>query len=476
MLRRLSFDLTGLPPTIEQLDTFLDDKSDNAWEKAINRLLESEHYGERMASDWLDVARYSDTFGFQVDRERRVWPWRDWVIKAFNENMPYDQFVSWQLAGDMLPDATEEQILATTFNRLHSQKVEGGSTPEEFRVEYVADRTHTFATAFLGLTMECSRCHDHKYDPITQSEYYQLFAYFNNIDEAGLYSYFTNSTPTPTLLLSNDQQKQQQAENAESISNLESELAKTISEQTQAFEEWLTQRPNDVAIADQVLHMSFDDFKSGANKAIEGVSNTGVQLSGDDAVGTSVGNFSRNQPFSLSLWISTPEVMERAVVLHRSRAWTDSASRGYQLLFEEGKLSFSLIHFWPGNAIRVMTDDVLPVDQWFHLAVTYDGSSRADGVTIYLNGERAPSHVVRDNLYKNITGSGGDNIALGQRFRDKGFAGGSVDELFVFQREIEALEVKQVYDGKSLEDLLALPVDEVKGCLLYTSPSPRDRG
>ena len=463
LLRRLSFDLTGLPPTIEQLDAFLDDKSDNAWEKAINRLLKSEHYGERMASDWLDVARYSDTFGFQVDRERRVWPWRDWVIKAFNENMPYDQFVSWQLAGDMLPDATEEQILATTFNRLHSQKVEGGSTPEEFRVEYVADRTHTFATAFLGLTMECSRCHDHKYDPITQSEYYQLFAYFNNIDEAGLYSYFTNSTPTPTLLLSNDQQKQQQAENAESISNLESELAKTISEQTQAFEEWLTQRPNDVAIADQVLHMSFDDFKSGANKAIEGVSNTGVQLSGDDAVGTSVGNFSRNQPFSLSLWISTPEVMERAVVLHRSRAWTDSASRGYQLLFEEGKLSFSLIHFWPGNAIRVMTDDVLPIDQWFHLTVTYDGSSRADGVTIYLNGEQASSHVVRDNLYKNITGSGGDNIALGQRFRDKGFAGGSVDELFVFQREIEALEVKQVYDGKSLEDLLALPVDEVKG-------------
>lgn len=461
LLRRLSFDLTGLPPTIEQLDAFLSDSGEQAWEHAIDRLLESEHYGERMASDWLDLARYADTFGFQVDRERRVWPWRDWVINAFNENMPYDQFVTWQLAGDLIPNATDESKMATTFNRLHSQKVEGGSTPEEFRVEYVADRTHTFATAFLGLTMECSRCHDHKYDPITQSEYYQLFAYFNNIDEAGLYSYFTNSTPTPTMLLFNDDQKKQVAENLKSIESLEHEYSKTASEQDAAFEQWLAERPEEVAIADQVLHMSFDDFQSGANKAIEGVVNGGVQLSGDDAVGTSVGNFTRNQPFSFALWINSPDSKERSVVLHRSRAWTDSASRGYQLLFEDGKLSFSLIHFWPGNALRVMTDEVLPVDEWFHLAVTYDGSSKAEGVTIYVNGEAAKSQIVRDNLYKNITGSGGDNIALGQRFRDKGFAGGGVDELYVFQREIVPLEVKQVIDGESLTNLMKQPADQL---------------
>ena len=148
-----------------------------------------------MAAEWLDIARYSDSYGYQVDRDRHVWPYRDWVVRAFNSNMPYDQFVTWQLAGDLVPKPTRDSRLATTFNRLHSQKVEGGSTPEEFRVEYVADRNHTFAMAFLGLTLECARCHQHKFDPIAQEEYYQFFAFFNNIDESGVYSYFTSSVP-----------------------------------------------------------------------------------------------------------------------------------------------------------------------------------------------------------------------------------------------------------------------------------------
>ena len=151
--------------------------------------------------DWLDLARYADTYGYQADVERDMSPWRDWVIRAFNQNLPYDQFLTWQLAGDLLPDATDEQRLATAFNRLHRQTNEGGSIEEEFRIEYVADRVHTFGTAFLGLTLECARCHDHKFDPITQRDYYALGAFFNNIDESGLYSHFTNATPTPTLLL-----------------------------------------------------------------------------------------------------------------------------------------------------------------------------------------------------------------------------------------------------------------------------------
>ena len=207
LIRRVTFDLTGLPPTLEQIDAFLADKSDKAFDKVVDRLLESPAFGERMAAEWLDIARYSDSYGYQVDRDRHVWPYRDWVVRAFNSNMPYDQFVTWQLAGDLVPKPTRDSRLATTFNRLHSQKVEGGSTPEEFRVEYVADRNHTFAMAFLGLTLECARCHQHKFDPIAQEEYYQFFAFFNNIDESGVYSYFTSSVPTPTLLLSNDKQK-----------------------------------------------------------------------------------------------------------------------------------------------------------------------------------------------------------------------------------------------------------------------------
>ena len=154
-----------------------------------------------MAMDWLDLARYADTYGYQADVERDMSPYRDWVIGAFNRNLPFDQFLTWQLAGDLLPNATREQRIATAFNRLHRQTNEGGSIEEEFRTEYVVDRVNTFGTSMLGLTLECARCHDHKFDPITQRDYYSLFAFFNNIDESGLYSHFTNATPSPSLLL-----------------------------------------------------------------------------------------------------------------------------------------------------------------------------------------------------------------------------------------------------------------------------------
>ena len=177
-LRRVTFDLTGLPPTLEEIDQFLADKSADAYEKVVDRLLNSTAYAERMTAEWLDVARYADTYGYQVDRPREVWPWRDWVIRAFGQNLGYDQFITWQLAGDLLPNPSRDQIIATAFNRLHSQKVEGGSVEEEFRIEYIADRVHTVGTAFLGLTLECTRCHDHKYDPLTMKDYYSLSAFF----------------------------------------------------------------------------------------------------------------------------------------------------------------------------------------------------------------------------------------------------------------------------------------------------------
>ena len=186
MLRRLTFDLTGLPPSLEELDAFLKDTSFLVYEKVVDRLLTTDAYAEHMTTFWLDLARYADTHGYQDDLERIMFPWRDWVIHAFKKNMPYDEFVKWQLAGDLLPDATREQIIATAFNRNHKITQEGGVIPEEYRVEYVADRTQTFGTAFLGLTVECARCHDHKYDPFTQKDFYSLFSFFNNVPEEGL--------------------------------------------------------------------------------------------------------------------------------------------------------------------------------------------------------------------------------------------------------------------------------------------------
>ena len=440
-IRRATFTLTGLPPTIEEIDAFIDDQSDDAFEKVVDRLLASSAYGERMTADWLDVARYSDTYGYQVDRDRFVWPWRDWVIDAFNDNMPYDQFVTEQIAGDLLPNPDRSQILATTFNRLHPQKVEGGSVPEEFRIEYVADRAQTVATAFLGLTMECCRCHSHKYDPIQHREYYELTAFFDNIDEAGLYSYFTDAIPTPTLTLPTEEEEKRLQLLQQKVRESASAFAASLKDAEDGHQSIdLTS----AEFAEAIFAEEFENKPSGRNTQTEGVAGFGIRLTGDDAFDTKVGNFSRSEAFSVSLWLNAPVNFERAVVFHRSRAWTDAASRGYQLLIEDGKLSWSLIHFWPGNAIRIVTTDAIPVDKWTHVTVTYDGSSKANGLKIFVDGKKASSSVVRDDLSKNITGGGGDSLQVGERFRDFGFKNGVVDRLKVFDVELTPLEIKRL--------------------------------
>ena len=201
LIRRLYFDLIGLPPSVEEVDDFINDNSEDSYLNLVDRLLDSKSYGERMASIWMDVARYGDSHGYQDDLERVMWPWRDWVIHAYNSNLPYDEFITWQLAGDLIPNATKEQIIATGFNRNHKITQEGGVIPEEYRTEYVADRTNTTSKMMLGLTMECARCHSHKYDEISHDEYYGMFSYFNNIDEEGLITY-QDKAPKPNITVS----------------------------------------------------------------------------------------------------------------------------------------------------------------------------------------------------------------------------------------------------------------------------------
>ena len=477
-LRRVTFDITGLPPTLPELNTFLSDKEPEASKKVVARLLASDAYAERMTSEWLDVARYSDTYGYQVDRDRFVWPWRDWVIKAFRKNMPYHQFITEQLAGDLLPEATREQIQATTFNRLHPQKVEGGSVPEEFRIEYVADRLHTFGTAFLGLTFECSRCHDHKYDPITMKDYYSLSSFFANIDEAGLYSYFTPSIPTPTLLLASDAQDTQIAEKNTAIKQARQAASHESDKADEAFEAWLRNRPEEFQWTGLQAHVPFDDRAGGNlpdrvrkdkpaktggnNKSVEGIRGQGLQLSGDDSVHVQgAGAFRRTQPFSIGIWINTPEQYERSVIWRRSKAWTDAGSRGYELLLLDGRLSVALIHFDPGNSIRVTAREPLPANAWHHVTVTYDGSSSAGGLRLWLDGKPLASELVRDKLTKNIEGGGDPDLRLGERFRDVGFKQGKVDELHVFTRELTAIEVAHLHDGESLAKALRVPFESI---------------
>ena len=509
LIRRLSFDLTGLPPSLPEIDAFRSDRSPDALPKLVDRLLASPRYGERMATDWLDVARYADSYGFQVDRERDMWPWRDWVIKSFNANLRWDQFVTEQLAGDLLPNATDDQILATAFNRLHAQETEGGSIEEEYRINYVNDRVTTFGTAFLGLTLECARCHDHKFDPIPQKDFYALAAFFQNIDEAGLYSFFTQSAPTPAMWVPNTLHHEKFTAATAAVKSAETALAALRDSRRDAFNTWLAQQiaASPTTISGEIARFDFDvrdttplppkpipathknkaaapatpsattpvtppaetvpseeksanlarfanshdpdNYASTAkeNESVPGRPGAGsaIRLSGDHAVQTKIGNFHRHEPFTISLWIQSPDVKERAIVLHRSRAWTDAGSRGYELLIEDGRPRWSLIHFWPGDAISIRATDPLPINEWVQLTVINDGSSRAAGLRLFINGQPASTEIIRDHLTKDITGGGGDTIALGERFRDRGFKGGLVDDLRVFSRALTSSEVRTVY-------------------------------
>ena len=472
LLRRVTFDLTGLPPTLEAQADFLADERPDAYEHVVDRLLASSAFGERMAVDWLDLARYADTYGYQSDVDRAVWPYRDWVIDAFNRNLPYDDFAVWQLAGDLLPEPTREQRLATAFNRLHRQTNEGGSVEEEFRVEYVADRVHTFGTTFLGLTTECARCHTHKFDPITHDEYYGLFAFFDDIDESGLYSHFTNATPTPTLLLDPPDATTRIAELRRAIAATEASLGTVTDDDRAAFDAWFETRSDrglaslDIpglvgdfpldAIVDGGLENSVDAELSGrvagAPIIVDGAIGSGIRLDGENNLHfPGIAAFSRFEPFSIALWIRIERTVDRAVVLHRSRAWTDAGSQGYQFLLESGRPSWSLIHFWPGNAISIRGSAALPEGRWIQIGLVYDGSSRADGLGLFVDGSPVEVDVIRDRLTKSITGGGPGAMTIGQRFRDRGFKGGSVDHLQVFDRALTPIEWRALHGGSTLD-------------------------
>lgn len=458
-LRRVSFDLTGLPPALKAIDDFLADKSgEKAYVKVVDRLLASDAYGERMATDWLDSARYADTFGYQADRLMHVWPWRDWVIRAFNDNLPYDQFVLWQTAGDLLPDPTLDQRLATTFNRLNRQTSEGGSINEEFRIKYVSDRTETNGTAFLGITIGCAKCHDHKFDPWTQQGYFEMSAFFNNIDESGLYSHFTETAPTPTLLLYSGDQEAQHKALLKRVSDGEKNLQAVALAGKKRFVAWESggsqgqvELPKAV-IPKAQLELTFDGGKKikGA-EIVEGKKGKAPQFSGDDpyVVGKEkTGVFQRTDEFSFSLWLKPSTFKSRQVIFHRSRAAEDSAFRGYELMLYAGKPTFSLIHFWPGNALRVQMNKALPLNVWTHLTVTYDGSSHASGVKVFQNGQAVKLDVLQDKLTRDIdhrkewgdTEVGKNRLKLAGRFRDIGFAGGAIDDFRVFDRELSPVE------------------------------------
>ncbi len=469
-MRRVSYTLTGLPPTQPEIDSFLADKSPTARETVVDRLLASPRYGEHMATPWLDVARYADSFGYQADVQTNAWPYRDWVINALNRNMPFDEFVIEQLAGDLLPNATRDQKLATAFNRIHRKTNEGGSVPEEFRQDGISDRVHTIGTAFMALTFECARCHDHKYDPITAKDYYSLGAFFNSIDEFGLIQGGSDRgevLPQPALQLPTPQQEKNLAALKQTITTAEAALAQHLAEPIDASPQVTAANfpsPDLVALyhLDEASGNSLKNevdpkqsAKVGGNKLVPGKSGNAILADGDSI--TSLPDFGithADQPFSISFWLKTAEAQPHAVVFSNTTSF-DVPFSGYDLLLEDGHLIWSLARERPGCAASISSVKTIPLGEWTHIAVTNDGSRKAAELKIFINGEAAETTVVFDNLTRDFFIDGGLNFAA--RGRDIGLRGAMIDEISIYRRAISALEIASLHAGKPISEIAATP-------------------
>jgi hypothetical protein len=488
LLRRLYLDLTGLPPSLKELDAFLQDKSADAFEKRVDQLLKSPHFGEKMATDWLDIARFADSHGYTVDRIRDMSPYRDWVIKAFNQNMPYDKFIHYQLAGDLMPKPSKDMLIATAFNRNHQQNTEGGIVEEEFQTEYVMDRTNTFGDAFMALSVGCARCHDHKYDPISQKNYYELFSFFNNVREAGQISY-NDDMPTPTMLLPTQEKEEILAFIQEKIHLKEKELFALKGQNMPAFETWLNQG-NHQKLGEkrlpQVGLKGYYDFEKGLVNEVDSTAKAEMKhesgQKGDlplfekDAKGNhltldgdvyldlnTVGVFRKSQPFTVAISAYIPKELKEGVILHKSNAERLYNFKGFHLYLRDGKLEITMAHTAPSNAITKLSVQEAPRNQWIHLALTYDGSSSAKGFLLFLNGEELAMETEIDQLYKDIIfhSKSEPAIQVGAWWRGLGFKGGKVDDLMVYNRALIPQEIKILAQKTHWESIVSKPIAQL---------------
>ncbi len=469
-LRRVSYDLTGLPPTPKEAEEFFTDESSSAYETVVDRLLRSKRFGERLAVPWLDAARYADSYGYQSDQMSPTWPYRDWVVNAWNNNMPYDRFLQEQVAGDLLPQPNRQQRLATAFNRLHRQTNEGGSIEEEWRQEYIADRVHTFGTVFLGLTFECTRCHDHKYDPLTMRDYYSLSSFFNNIDEAGLYNDAAR-VPTPSVLLPTPEEEKAMSTTEEALRLASAKTEQAVEHAEPAFQEWLQGKDIKAEIPGLIAHFSLDQLVTnqfpnltrptnvssvlGPNSSTSGKFGQAVQFTGDNELSfpESAGSLQPWDRYSVVFWLNLPRSLTNAIIFHRTEG-TDVGFHGTELSLDQGKLFFVIKRFWPGNALAVRTLENLPLDQWVQVGVSYDGSGHAAGMALSINGRIAPTERLRDHLFKSPQ-NGGSGLSFGARFRSFGLKEGKMDDLRVYSRALAPIEFEQLFDGTALQNAIA---------------------
>ena len=452
LIRRVSLDLTGVPPTLAEVDSFVADVSPDAYENVVDRLLSSPGYAERMAIRWLDAARYADTNGYQTDAARDMWRWRDWVIDAFAANKPFDEFTIEQIAGDMLPDAKLSQIVATGFNRNHRGNGEGGIVDAEYAVEYVVDRIDTTATVWMGLTLGCARCHDHKYDPVTQTEYYELFAYFNNVPERGKAFKYGNSPPFIKAPTRDQEQRltELDRELASLVKQRDALLGSGASNQVQWQARLADRRSDWVDPMDLVL--AFPPGATGPDPAEHDVDESGFAEFGDRA------DFSFYDRFSATAWIR-PQDPNGAIISktgHVAGEDNTQSNPGWGFYLVDGKLQVNLVNRWLDDCLRIESQDPIPLGEWLHVGFTYDGTRLASGLRIYVNGRSVELNVIRDEMNQEIKSKEPLRVGrgLGLDYR------GRIRRLLLYERALTAREVEVLAVDHSLDEIARMPTAE----------------
>ena len=493
LVRRVTLDLTGLPPTPSEVSAFLNDRSPNAYEKVVDRLLSSRRYGETIAWQWLEAARYADTNGYQSDGARNMWRWRDWVIDAYNRNMPFNEFTIEQLAGEMLPHANPNQIIATGFNRNHRTSAEGGIIDEEFRVAYVVDRVDTTSSVWLGLTVGCARCHDHKFDPILQKEYYQLFAYFNNVPEKGLVYNFGNEepyvkAPTPEQQAKLKDLDSRLAAQQASYASLEPEIARS----QRAWERWVkSSHVPDWNVSDGlILHFPLDgdlrestgvyERRNSFNRQPPGAESTAkpndplqpVVLGGTDGNlpfvpgkvgkaasfdghryvnGGKVLSFNYLDPVTFAAWIY-PTAANGAIL--SSVEDVDQGS-GYGLYLRDSKLTYHFTMRWTDLGMRLEGKQPLTLNQWHHVTFTYDGKRKPSGARFYVDGIPQETKV----LFSEMSWPLGDpqpfRIGAGEGPEDRFH--GAIEDVRIYNRALSAEEAAGLPVLESVSEIASIP-------------------
>jgi hypothetical protein len=478
LARRASLDLTGLPPDPALVEAFVSDESPDAYEKLLDKLLASKHWGEHRGRYWLDYARYADTHGIHFDNYREIWTYRDWVINAFNRNMTFDEFTIENLAGDLLPGATFEQRIGSGFNRCNMTTNEGGIIDEEYLVLYARDRTETTSQVWLGLTTGCAVCHDHKFDPVSQREFYELAAFFNNTTQAAKDG---NIKDTPPILIV---PREDELPRWNELKGLVSQASQQLDERRKSasadFEAWLTEaKPADVeaGVPSDDLHLlAALDQAEGTTTTLQidgqprevplsesakwqagpTADEHALELTGGALEVADAGNFEADQPFSCAAWIKLPANDSHGAICARM----DNAAghRGWDFWVQQRRVGMHIINQWADTGLKVVARPQVKAGQWTHVAVTYDGSGKADGVKVFYNGKSVPTNIENDKLKGSIRTE--VPLKVGQRNSGDLLSGASLNDLRLYGRWLQPTEIESLARLSRFTRIVAKPADK----------------